>query len=242
VICDDRRDLRQRIQDPRTGLAVYLRDVRDGRVGRQRGVDPRRVGRLLFAVRQYDRLAAQIAQNPHDTLAVAAIVRDEHLAALRNERAERCFDGECSAALQWTQTWLSCALMMATRSRHTVAVSSLNAPSQDPQSESIADFVQPRSSMGRASVVSGRSWGPQVFETAALQRPRALEDGVSSRTEMRVHTLQIAQNVQIQRVGLDRFRSPSASVPGTALQLRIPSRVAEFLPRSVDEQCSCRPT
>jgi hypothetical protein len=100
VLRHRRRDLRQRIQDARARLAVHLRDVRDRRIGAQSGIDPRRVGRLLLLMRQHHRLAAEITQDPHDALAVAAVVRHEHLGALRNERAERGFHGESTAALQ----------------------------------------------------------------------------------------------------------------------------------------------
>jgi hypothetical protein len=110
---------------------VYLGDVRDRRISSQRGVDPRRVRRFLLAMRQDDGLAIQIAQDSHDAFAVGAIVRHEHFAALWNERAERCFDGERAAAQH----------RIATRSRHTDAVSALKALSHDPQSESIADLV-----------------------------------------------------------------------------------------------------
>src|ERR1017187_870072 len=44
-----------------------------------------------------------------------------------------------------------------------------------------------------------------VLETAALERSGALEDRVSSRAKVRVDTLEIAQNVQIQRVRLNPF-------------------------------------
>ncbi len=48
VIRDDRR-------------AVHLSDMGDRGIRGQRGVDPRRVSRLVLGVRQHDRFAAQIA-------------------------------------------------------------------------------------------------------------------------------------------------------------------------------------
>ena len=98
--CDDGCNLGQRVQDPRTGFTMHLRDVRDRRIGGQRRVDADGIRRLLLAVRQDDGLAAQIPQDPHDALAIAAVVRHEHLAVPRNEGAERRFDRECAAALQ----------------------------------------------------------------------------------------------------------------------------------------------
>ena len=100
MLGDRRRDLRQRIQNPGAGLAVHLRDVGDRRIRRQARIDARRVGRLLLAVRQHHRLAAETTQDPHDALAVAAVVRHEHLAVPGHERAERRLDRESAAALQ----------------------------------------------------------------------------------------------------------------------------------------------
>src|ERR1700723_3890717 len=103
---------------------------------------------------------------------------------------------------------------MATRSRHTDAVNALKPLSQDPQSESIADLVSIEvvrgpgvSSIGS---VMGSSFAPRwgrfvirpaergVLQAAALKSSRALEDGVGGRTEVRVHPLQIAQDIQVQ--------------------------------------------
>src|ERR1700681_2735809 len=118
-----------------------------------------------------------------------------------------------------TQTCSPCALTTATRSRQTDAVSSLNASSHDPESESIADLVSAEvvrgpgvSSIGsvigvlisrqlgfdRQAVCRGSAPAKRgILETAALQRSRAFENRVSGGTEVRVNTLKIAQNVQI---------------------------------------------
>src|ERR1700716_3119765 len=125
---------------------------------------------------------------------------------------------------------------MATRSRHTDAVSSLKAPSHDPQSESIADLVSAevvrgpgvssigsviRSSFGGEAVCRGRRFAPAgcgVLQTARLKRSRALEDGISCGTKMRVHAFQIAQDVQVQRVRLDRLRCSLAQARQVSLR------------------------
>src|ERR1700676_1049447 len=135
-----------------------------------------------------------------------------------------------------TRTWSSCASTIATRSRHTDAVNSLKAPSHDPQSESIADLVSAEvvngpgvssigsvmgSSFGREAVCRGFAPTQRgVLETAGLERSRALEHGVGSRTQVRVHTLEIAQNVQIQRVRLDRLRRSFPQAREVALRGR----------------------
>src|ERR1700686_3929289 len=158
-----------------------------------------------------------------------------------------------------TQTCSPCALTMATRSRHTDAVSSLNAPSHEPQSLSIADLVSAEvvSGPGVSSIGSGISnigsvmiprsahnrFGRQalcgysapakrgILEPAALERTRALEHGISGRTNVRMDALEIAQNVQIQRIGLDGFRRPLAQ----ARQIIFGKR--EF---SFTQLCLCR--
>ena len=53
----------QRVEDARAGLAMDLSDMRDGRVGAQRGLDAGDVGDLVLAVRQDDSLAAEVIQN-----------------------------------------------------------------------------------------------------------------------------------------------------------------------------------
>src|SRR5271155_5575405 len=126
---------------------------------------------------------------------------------------------------------------MARRSRHTEAVSSLKEVSHDPQSRSIADRVSPEvvsgpgvSRIGSVIEVSlvqeavlqavCRRFAPAeagVLEAAALQRAGALEHGISGRTQMRVHALQIPQDIQIQRVRFDRLRGPFAQACEVAL-------------------------
>src|SRR5579863_1753058 len=131
---------------------------------------------------------------------------------------------------------------MATRSRHTDAVSSLKAVSHDPQSRSIADRVSFEVVRGpgvsrigsiimcspaEVSLVQeavcqavGRRFAPAeagVLEAAALQRAGALEHGIGGRTQMRMHSLQVPQDIQIQGVRLDRLRGPFAQAREVAL-------------------------
>ena len=93
VFGDDGRDLRQRIEDAGARLAVHLSDMRDRWIRGQCGVDAHRIRRFLLAMREHHGLAPQIAQDPHDALAVAAVVRHQHLAGPRHQRAEGRFDG-----------------------------------------------------------------------------------------------------------------------------------------------------
>src|SRR6202140_2041368 len=151
-----------------------------------------------------------------------------------------------------TQTCSPCALTTATRSRHTDAVSSLNAPSHEPQSLSIADLVStevvsgpgvssigsvmiPRSSHNRfgRQALCGYSAPAKrgILEPGAWGRTRALEHGRNGRTNSRMDALEIAQNVQIQRIGLDGFRRPLAQ----ARQILLGKR--EF---SFTQLCFCR--
>ena len=63
------------------------------------------------------------------------------------------------------------------------------------------------------------------FETVALKRARTLEDGVSRRAQVRVDALEIAQNVQIERVRLDGLRRPLAQarqIPLGGRELALP--------------------
>src|ERR1700728_3979882 len=126
---------------------------------------------------------------------------------------------------------------MATRSRHTDAVSSWKAVSHDPQSRSIADRVSAEvvsgpgvsriGSVMRVSLVQEavrqaacRRFAPAeggVLEAAALQRAGALEHGISGRAQMRVHALQVPQDIQIQRIRFDRLRGPFAQACEVAL-------------------------
>src|SRR5579863_4101570 len=126
---------------------------------------------------------------------------------------------------------------MATRSRHTDAVSSLKAASHDPQSRSIAERVSSEvvngpgvSRIGSVIELSlvqeavcetacGRFAPAEggVLEAAALQRAGALEHGISGGTQMRVHALQVPQDIQIQGVRFDRLRGPFAQACKVAL-------------------------
>ena len=97
---DHLRDGGQRIQDPGPGFAVHLRHVRDRGIRGESRIDPGRVRRCAFVVREDHHLPAEAVHDAHDALAVAAVVRHQNLALARHQRSERRFDRERSAALQ----------------------------------------------------------------------------------------------------------------------------------------------
>src|ERR1700678_3348886 len=109
---------------------------------------------------------------------------------------------------------------MATRSPHTEAVSALNASSHEPKSDSIADLVAAEVVSGPGvnrigSFTGAPSWCLRsrrmavcrrptpaergILEAAALERARALEDRIGRRAQVRMHALQIAQDVEVER-------------------------------------------
>src|SRR5262245_9333589 len=96
----DRRDLLDRVEDPRGRLAVDDGDVGDGRIVHERPLDRGRVhgfvlGRLDHRVR-----AVQVLADSHHALAVGAVDQDQELAPGRHQRADHRFDDEGSNSLQ----------------------------------------------------------------------------------------------------------------------------------------------
>jgi hypothetical protein len=93
-------DFRKRIEDAGTGLAMHLRDMGDARIHLERAFEHGR--RRLAVLREIDRrvLAAEVAKDLDDPLAVRAVVRHEHLAIARDEVCERGLHREGAATLQ----------------------------------------------------------------------------------------------------------------------------------------------
>ena len=73
--------------------------VIDG-IGSERRLDDRGGGRLILRHREIDDRAIQILADSHDARAVRAVVRHQHLAVARHQRADRSLDRKCAAALQ----------------------------------------------------------------------------------------------------------------------------------------------
>ena len=144
----DRRDLGQRIQYAGAGFAMHLGNcVIAGSAASAASIRPGQQEPVYRAPRRLLR-GSLGSQHSHNALTVGAVVGNQYLAVPGDEGANRGFNSKCPAALQWDADMVRLAFTIATRSRQTVAVSSLNALSHDPQSTSIAALVS-------ADVVSG---------------------------------------------------------------------------------------
>ncbi|MNM81173.1 hypothetical protein D3C81_931650 [compost metagenome] len=96
-----RGDLRQRVQHAGAGLAMHLSHVRDRRVARQRLLDQRGRGRLVFGDGQFHAGAAQHLADLQDALAVRAVLRHQYLAVAGHHVGDGRFHGKGAAALHW---------------------------------------------------------------------------------------------------------------------------------------------
>src|SRR6202140_1252507 len=96
---DDLRNLVQRVEDAGAGLTVHQRPVRERRIGPERALDV--TGGNLRYLRVIDsrQLAAEHPAYSGDTLAVSAVLRDQHVSGAGYQRADRGLDRKRATAL-----------------------------------------------------------------------------------------------------------------------------------------------
>src|SRR5688500_18128155 len=74
----------------------------------------------------------------------------------------------------------------------------------------------PEKSLG-VFLLGGRAIGEVLAQARRLERPGLLEDRIGDRADVRVDALEVVDDVEVQRTGLDRLHG----LPGKAAQMRV---------------------
>ena len=101
MLLDHLGDFRQRVEDAGAGFAVNQGNVGDAGIGAQEAVDVGGGGRFVFGGFESAERAPEYFADLRQAFAVGTVDQHQDLAVTGHQGADRRFDGEGAAALQW---------------------------------------------------------------------------------------------------------------------------------------------